>query len=62
MLSDVPQDSVLGPFLFLTFVNDLPDWVKSRMQMFADNTKIWAKIKVKVDTKKRSADARKMVR
>jgi len=24
--------------------NDLPDWIKSEMRMFADDTKIWKKI------------------
>jgi len=45
VISGVPQGSVLGPLLFLIFVNDLSDWVKSSILMFADNTKIWTKIK-----------------
>jgi len=44
VLSGVPQGSVLGPLLFLTFVHDLPEWVKNSMMMFADDTKIWARI------------------
>ena len=42
--SGVPQGSVIGPLLFLIYVNDLPDWFKSEMRMFADDTKIWKKI------------------
>ena len=29
---------MLGPLLFLKFVQDLPDWVKSSIMMFADDT------------------------
>jgi len=41
VLSGVPQGSVLGPLLVLLFVNDLPDWIKNSMRMFADDVKIW---------------------
>ena len=44
ILSGVPQGSVLGPLLFLLFVNDLPDWIKTNIRMFADDTKIWTRI------------------
>ena len=44
VISGVPQGSVLGPLLFLIFVQDLPDWVKNSIKMFADDTMIWTKI------------------
>jgi len=44
VISGVPQGSVLGPLLFLIFVQDLPDWVKNSLKMFADDTKIWTMI------------------
>ena len=39
MLSGVPQGSVLGPLLFLVYVDDLPEWMKCKIRMFADDTK-----------------------
>ena len=37
IVSGVPQGSVLGLILFLLFVNDLPDNIKSRILLFADD-------------------------
>ena len=38
--SGVPQGSVLGPMLFIIYVNDLPSIVRSECKLYADDCKI----------------------
>ncbi len=44
VMSGVPQGMVLGPLLFLTYINDLPEAVSSQTRLFADDALVYREI------------------
>ena len=47
--SGVPQGSVLGPVLFIIYINDMPDMLRKYCKMFADEAKLYSAIETTDD-------------
>ena len=61
-MSGVPQESVLGPILFLIYINDLEDDISSKALKFVDDTKVFRKITNDADKQSLQDDLDKLVK
>ena len=61
--SGIPQGSVLGPLLFVIYINDMPEVVDkdSYVFLFADDTKVFRHIKNEKDTLQLQKDIENLV-
>ena len=57
VISGIPQGSVIGPILFIIFINDLPSEVKYNMcKLFADDCKLYGAVDASNNTSKIQSD------
>ena len=62
VLSGIQQGSVLGPILFLIYIKDLDDDITSKVLKFADDTKVFRKIKSDADRQHLQDDLNKLIK
>ena len=50
VLAGGPQGFILGPLLFLVYISDLPNELKSNAKLFADGTSLFTIVKYKQES------------
>ena len=61
-MSEIPQGSLLGPLLFLIYINDLDDNITCNVLKFVDDTKVFRKVKTDGDKQHLQNDLDKLVK
>ena len=62
VMSGVPQGTLLGPLLFLTYINDLPNNINSSIRLFADDCVLYREIKNEIDSQELQKDLNSLMK
>ena len=60
VLSGIPQRSILGPVLFIIYIDDLPGVVGSVCKLFANDCKLYSSIASETDQKELQEDIERL--
>jgi len=60
VLSGVPQGTVLGPLMFLLYINDITQGINSPLRLFADDCLLYRVINSMEDTVRLQEDLNKL--
>ena len=44
VLAGVPQGSILGPLLFIIYIDNLPEYLQSAVKLFEDGTSLFSTV------------------